>query len=57
MGTDNVSLIRILVTRFGVDLYKIKQYYVRNYKKDIDTDIKKDTSGEYRDLLVEIVNC
>ena len=57
LGTDNVSLIRILVTRFGVDLYKIKQYYVRNYKKDIDTDIKKDTSGEYRDLLVEIVNC
>ena len=56
LGTDDVSLIRILVTRFGVDLHKIKQYYRQNYKKDVSEDIIGDTSGNYKKLLVEIVN-
>ena len=56
LGTDDVSLIRILVTRFGVDLYKIKQFYRQNYKKDVSEDIIGDTSGNYKKLLVEIVN-
>ena len=55
LGTDDVSLIRILVTRFGVDLYKIKQYYRQNYKKEVATDIIGDTSGNYQKLLVKIV--
>ena len=56
LGTDDTSLIRILVTRFGVDLHPIKQYYRQNYGKEISTDIKGDTSGNYQKLLLAIVS-
>ena len=56
LGTDDTSLIRILVTRFGVDLQSIKQYYRQNFKKEVSADIKGDTSGNYKKLLIEIVS-
>lgn len=56
LGTDDTSLVRVLVTRFGIDLHEIKQYYRQNYKTEISTDIKGDTSGSYQKLLVAIAN-
>ena len=34
----------------------IKRYYKQLYGKDMVDDIKKDTSGDYRRLLIEILN-
>ena len=56
LGTDDTSLIRIVATRFGVDLHQIKQYYRQNYKTEMATDIKGDTNGYYQKLLLDIVN-
>ena len=35
---------------------QIKQYYKQNYKKDMIDDIKGDTSGNYRKILVELAS-
>ena len=53
-GTDDNSLIRILVTRDEVDMPKIKQYYKKMFDKDMIEDIKSDCSGDYQKLLVEL---
>ena len=54
LGTDNTTLIRVLISRHEVDMPQIKQYYKQNYKKDMIDDIKGDTSGNYRKILVEL---
>ena len=56
LGTDNTTLIRVLITRHEVDMPQIKQYYKQNYKKDMIDDIKGDTSGNYRKILVELAS-
>jgi annexin A7/11 len=53
-GTDDNTLIRILVTRDEVDMPKIKQYYKKMFEKDMIEDIKSDCSGDYLKLLVEL---
>ena len=55
-GTDNKTLIRILVSRSEVDMNIIKKYYQQIYQKDMIEDIKDDTSGNYRKILVEIAS-
>ena len=56
LGTDNNTLIRILVTRDEIDMPQIKQFYKQLYKKDMIEDIKDDTSGYYRKILVELAS-
>ena len=56
LGTDNTTLIRVLISRHEVDMPQIKQYYKQNYKKDMIEDIKGDTSGNYRKILVELAS-
>ena len=47
-------LIRVLVNRDEIDMPQIKQYYKQLYGKDMLDDIKNDTSGDYKKLLVEL---
>ena len=54
-GTDNKTLIRILVTRCEVDMTIIKKYYKQLYKKDMIDDIKNDISGDYQKLMIELI--
>ena len=56
LGTDDNTLIRILVTRDEKDMPQIKQFYKQIYKKDMIEDIKDDTSGNYRKILVELAS-
>jgi hypothetical protein len=56
LGTDNTTLIRVMVSRHEIDMPQIKQYYKQNYKKDMIEDIKDDTSGNYRQILVELAS-
>lgn len=55
-GTDDVTLIRILVSRDEIDMDVIKQFYKQLYKKDMIEDIKSDCSGHYEKLLVALVS-
>lgn len=56
LGTRDTTLIRIIITRKEIDLPIIKRYYKQNFKKDMIEDIKGDTSGNYRKILVELVS-
>lgn len=54
-GTNDSVLIRIIVSRDEIDLYRIKRYYQQLYQKTLYEEITKDTSGDYRDLLLELI--
>ena len=54
-GTDNKTLIRILVTRCEVDMNIIKKYYNQIYQKDLIEDVKSDISGDYQKLMIELI--
>ena len=57
LGTNDKLLIRIMVTRNEIDMNHIKQYYKQLFKKDMIDDIKGDTSGDYRKLLLRLAGC
>ena len=54
LGTNDKLLIRIMVTRNEIDMPFIRQYYKQLFKKDMIEDIKSDTSGDYRKLLIRL---
>ncbi|XP_055462063.1 annexin A7 isoform X3 [Psammomys obesus] len=54
-GTDDSTLVRIVVTRSEIDLVQIKQMFSQMYQKTLSTMIAGDTSGDYRKLLLAIV--
>ena len=55
-GTKDKQLIRIIVSRCEIDLKAIKQAYFQLYNRDMITDIRKDTSGDYKKVLTELCN-
>ena len=54
LGTNDKLLIRIMVTRNEIDIPYIRQYYKQLFKKDMIDDIKGDTSGDYRKLILKL---
>ncbi|KAI6654761.1 Annexin A7-like [Oopsacas minuta] len=54
-GTDDNTLIRIVVSRCEVDMVEIKLEFMKMYKKSLSTMIKGDTSGDYKRLLIALV--
>jgi len=54
-GTNDSSLIRVIVTRSEIDLENVKKEFLTKYKKTLATWIKDDTSGDYEKLLIGIV--
>ncbi|KAL5484154.1 hypothetical protein EMCRGX_G020602 [Ephydatia muelleri] len=54
-GTDDDTLIRLVVTRSEIDLAEIKQVFLASYGKTLTSWIEADVSGDYRKLLVAIV--
>jgi arsenate reductase-like glutaredoxin family protein len=55
LGTNDTILIRVLVSRDEIDIERIKRYYKQLYKIDLYKAIEKDTSGDYRNLLLELI--
>ncbi|KAE8720634.1 Annexin D5 [Hibiscus syriacus] len=55
LGTDDTTLIRIIVTRTEIDMQYIKAEYLRKYK----TTLNEETSGRYRTFLLALLgpNC
>uniref|UniRef100_A0A8C3I6B9 Annexin n=1 Tax=Chrysemys picta bellii TaxID=8478 RepID=A0A8C3I6B9_CHRPI len=53
-GTEEETLIRILVTRAEIDLQTIKEKFQKMYNKSLVEAIKSDTSGDFRKLLVAL---
>ena len=55
LGTNDTILIRVLVSRDEIDIERIKRYYKQLYKIDLYQAIDKDTSGDYKNLLLELI--
>ncbi|KAM5129556.1 annexin A9 [Mantella aurantiaca] len=52
LGTDDKTLIRILISRSEEDLLSIRVAYRRKYGKSLYSSIQDDTKGEYRSTLL-----
>lgn len=55
LGTDDDVLIEILCTRSNAQLQEVKRVYKEKFNKDLETDIIGDTSGDFKKLLVGLV--
>ncbi|GCC32483.1 annexin A5-like [Chiloscyllium punctatum] len=53
-GTDDNTLMRIMVSRSEVDLVEIKAIYKAKYEQTLHSSIEGDTGGDYRDTLVKL---
>ena len=54
-GTDEETLIEIFASRPNWYLNKIKSIYKEKYKKDLEEHVRGDTSGDFRSLLVSLI--
>ncbi|XP_029447843.1 annexin A13 isoform X2 [Rhinatrema bivittatum] len=52
IGTNESLLIQILCTRANQQIVAIKEAYSRLFDRDLESDIKSDTSGSFRGILV-----
>ncbi|CAL9748473.1 unnamed protein product [Musa acuminata subsp. burmannicoides] len=55
LGTNDVTLIRVVVTRCEIDMQYIKAEYHKKYKKPLRDAIHSETSGHYRTFLLALV--
>jgi len=55
-GTDDRTLIRIMVSRSEVDLAHIKSHFEGMYEKTLEDFINDDCSGDYRKVLIHLCN-
>uniref|UniRef100_A0A8C3MCU1 Annexin n=1 Tax=Geospiza parvula TaxID=87175 RepID=A0A8C3MCU1_GEOPR len=54
-GTDESLLIEILCTRSNKEIVNIKEAYKRLFDRDLESDVKSDTSGSLRKILVMVL--
>ncbi|KAK2169415.1 hypothetical protein LSH36_10g09004 [Paralvinella palmiformis] len=54
LGTDDTTLIRVVVSRSEIDMIQIKACFLEKYKQTLWNFIKDDTSGDYRKILLGI---
>ncbi|XP_047674564.1 annexin A1a [Tachysurus fulvidraco] len=54
LGTDEDTLIEILASRTNKEIRDLKNAYKEEFKKDLEADIKSDTSGHFRDCLLAL---
>ncbi|XP_031564848.1 uncharacterized protein LOC116300181 [Actinia tenebrosa] len=55
IGTDEDMLLEILCTRSASQLADIQEAYRKRYGTSLEEDIKSDTSGDFEDLLLELL--
>ncbi|XP_041931370.1 annexin A5a [Alosa sapidissima] len=51
-GTDDGTLIRIMVSRSEVDMLDIRAHFKRMYRQSLYTTIQEDTAGDYQKALL-----
>ena len=57
LGTNEDTLIEIIGTRPGWMIKKVKEIYKNKYKVELEDDVKGDTSGNFRKLLISLLQC
>ncbi|XP_065072475.1 annexin B10-like [Ochlerotatus camptorhynchus] len=55
LGTDDTTLIRIIVSRSEIDLQDIKVEYEKMYNKTLLSAVTSETSGDYKKALCALI--
>ena len=55
MGTNEDTLIEIIGSRTPQQLMAIKNVYKQKYKRDLEQDVQKETSGTLRHILISLL--
>lgn len=55
LGTNDTTLIRIVVTRAEMDMQYIKAEYQKKYGKTLNDAVRSETSGHYRAFLLALL--
>lgn len=55
LGTDEKALVEMCSSLDGQELRRVSSAYQQMYEKTLEKDIKGDTSGFFRDLLLELI--
>ena len=56
IGTDDVKLIRSVITRYSIDMKKVKKYFKKMYNKELLDEVKDDVTGSYGRILEALIN-
>ncbi|XP_033124492.1 annexin A5-like isoform X2 [Anneissia japonica] len=54
LGTDDETLMRVMISRCEIDMVQIKEEFKRNYKQTLGRFISGDTSGDYKRILIAL---
>ncbi|XP_067296304.1 annexin A1a isoform X1 [Pseudorasbora parva] len=54
LGTDEETLIEILASRTNKEIRELKQVFKQDYKKELEAEIKSETSGDFRNALLAL---
>jgi len=54
-GTDDPTLIRIIVSRCEIDLASIKRVYETKYGRSLYDAVKSETSGDYKTVMLALI--
>ena len=54
VGTDDKTLIRIMVSRSEKDLLQIKRCFEDKHKKPLEDYISSECNGDYKKLLIQV---
>ncbi len=57
LGTNEDTLIEIIASRPAPILNQIKLKFNEKYKRDLEADVKSETSGTLRKLLIALLQC
>ncbi|XP_063313267.1 annexin A1-like [Pelobates fuscus] len=55
LGTDEETIIEIIVSRNNQEIKQIKKVYHEEYKTDLEKDIMGDTSGDFQTVLLVLL--
>lgn len=55
LGTNDTTLIRVIVTRAEIDMQYIKAEYRKKYGKTLNDAVYSETSGHYRTFLLSLL--
>ncbi|KAI9087386.1 hypothetical protein K1719_030706 [Acacia pycnantha] len=55
LGTNDSTLIRVIVTRSEMDMQYIKAEYLKKYHKTLNDAVHSETSGHYRAFLLALL--
>ncbi|XP_053719374.1 annexin A2 [Synchiropus splendidus] len=56
LGTNEETLLEILCTRSGRHLKQVQAAYKQLYKKDLEKELRAETSGDFLKLVVALLN-